>query len=209
MTEPLGLRERKKLRTHAAISDAAIALFMERGFDAVPVAEVAAAAEVSKRTLFAYFPTKEDLVVHRFADHQNEGARVVADRPTGQSALNALEEHFVQALAERDPSAGLTDVPHIVGFYRMITETPALNARLYRFNVAGGEALAQALIDTADTEPMFAMLAAAQLVSVRWTLAQDNIRKIEAGATADELYPAAVRNARRAYTMLREGLGTL
>src|SRR3954468_6075529 len=76
-----GLRERKRARTHAAISEAAIALFLERGFDHVSVAQVAEAAEVSKRTLFAYFPAKEDLVVHRFADHETEAARVVGPRP--------------------------------------------------------------------------------------------------------------------------------
>ena len=76
-----GLRERKKQRTHAAISEAAIALFLEHGFNQVSVAQVAEAAEVSKRTLFAYFPTKEDLVVHRLADHETEFARVVRARP--------------------------------------------------------------------------------------------------------------------------------
>jgi AcrR family transcriptional regulator len=76
-----GLRERKRARTHAVISDTAIALFLEHGFDQVSVAQVAEAAEVSKRTVFAYFPTKEDLVVHRFADHETEAARVVRARP--------------------------------------------------------------------------------------------------------------------------------
>ncbi|GAA1534328.1 hypothetical protein GCM10009730_49500 [Streptomyces albidochromogenes] len=56
-----GLRERRKQRTYRVISDAAIALFLEKGFDEVSVAEVAAAAEISKPTLFRYFPAKEDL----------------------------------------------------------------------------------------------------------------------------------------------------
>ncbi len=70
-----GLRERKKARTRKALSDTAIALFLERGFAGVSVAEAAAAAEVSKPTLFRSFPAKEDLVLHRFADHRDEPAR--------------------------------------------------------------------------------------------------------------------------------------
>lgn len=72
-----GLRERKKARTRQVLSDTAIALFLERGFAGVSVAEAAAAAEVSKPTLFRCFPAKEDLVLHRFADHRDEPARTV------------------------------------------------------------------------------------------------------------------------------------
>lgn len=61
----LGLRERKKQRTRAAIMDAALALFTSRGFEAVTTAEVARTAEVSEATVFNYFATKEDLVYDR------------------------------------------------------------------------------------------------------------------------------------------------
>lgn len=85
MTDPApGLRELKKQRTRQTLSEAAVRLFMERGYDNVSVAEVAAAAEVSKPTLFRYFAAKEDLVLHRFADHEDEAARVVAGRGTGR-----------------------------------------------------------------------------------------------------------------------------
>ncbi|MQY40464.1 hypothetical protein SRB17_84970 [Streptomyces sp. RB17] len=57
-----GLRARKKERTRDAIGDAAVSLLLERGFDRVSVNDIAAAAEISKPTLFRYFPTKEDLV---------------------------------------------------------------------------------------------------------------------------------------------------
>ncbi len=66
-----GLRERKKQRMYQSVSDIAIRLFMEKGFDAVSVAEIAAAAEISKPTLFRYFPAKEDLVLPAgFPDRQ-------------------------------------------------------------------------------------------------------------------------------------------
>lgn len=80
MDNTTGLRESKKLRTRRQLAATALELFLERGFDAVSVADVAAAAEVSKPTLFRYFPSKEDLVLDRFADHQDEVARIVRDR---------------------------------------------------------------------------------------------------------------------------------
>ena len=58
----LGLRERKKLKTRAAIQREAIRLFMERGFEATTIEEIAEAAEISPSTFFNYFPTKEDVV---------------------------------------------------------------------------------------------------------------------------------------------------
>src|SRR6266699_5965403 len=61
-----GLRERKKRLMRQQLSDTATELFVERGFDAVRVAEVAEACGVSEKTVFNYFPTKESLVLDRF-----------------------------------------------------------------------------------------------------------------------------------------------
>ncbi|HVD58038.1 MAG TPA: helix-turn-helix domain-containing protein, partial [Thermoleophilaceae bacterium] len=67
-----GLRERKKQETRQLIADTARRLFTERSFDAVPVAEVARAANVSEKTVFNYFPTKEDLVYSRLEAFEDE-----------------------------------------------------------------------------------------------------------------------------------------
>ncbi|GHH81718.1 TetR family transcriptional regulator [Streptomyces sulfonofaciens] len=204
-----GLRERKKRRTHAAISEAAIALFLEHGYTRVPVTRVAEAAEVSKRTLFAYFPTKEDLVVHRFADHEEEPARVVRDRPADSTPLAALRTHFLAGLRERDPITGLNDRVEVRALYQMILDNPPLVARLEHFRAGAERALAQALCDTADTTALTARLAAVQLVGVQWALAHDNAQRLAYGEPADERYAGAVRDAEHAFALLANGLGVL
>jgi AcrR family transcriptional regulator len=202
-----GLRERKKQRTHAAISEAAISLFLEHGFDKVSVAQVAEAAEVSKRTLFAYFPAKEDLVVHRFADHETEAARVVRSRPAGTAPLAALREHFLRALGERDPITGLNDLPPIRAFHRMILDAPALVARMETFKTGAERALTEALRETADVPDLTARLSAAQIVAVQWSLSQDNADRMAHGESADARHAGAVRDAEHAFSLLENGIG--
>ncbi|WP_232544087.1 TetR/AcrR family transcriptional regulator [Streptomyces buecherae] len=143
------LRERKKQRTYQAISDAAIALFIEQGFDQVSVAEIAAAAMVSKPTLFRYFPTKEDLALYRFADHEGEASRVVRDRAPEQSPLQALHAHFRAGLDHRDPVTGLCDDSEVLAFHRLLYGTPSLVARLYAYTTRSEEALARTLYEAA------------------------------------------------------------
>ncbi|MEU0509116.1 TetR family transcriptional regulator [Amycolatopsis sp. NPDC006125] len=209
MTEPAGLRERKKQRTREAISNAAIRLFLEHGFDQVSIAQIADVAEVSRRTLFAYFPTKESLVVHRFADHETESARVVRGRPGDRTPLEALRDHFFDGLDRRDPITGLNDAPEILALYRMIFATQALLARMLEFNQAAEEALADALADTAGVGPGEARVAAAAIVSVLWALARENHRSIASGRSADEVFPQARAGADEAFRLLDSGFGRL
>jgi AcrR family transcriptional regulator len=140
-----GLRQLQRQRVQEAISAAAITLFLARGFDEVPVTEVAAAAGVSKPTLFKYFPAKEDLVLHRIGDHQGEAARVVRGREPGEHPVDALRRHFLDGLARHEPVTGLNDHPEVVGFHRMIFGTPSLSARVLRYVAADEAALAEAL----------------------------------------------------------------
>ncbi|MFG3295132.1 TetR family transcriptional regulator [Streptomyces sp. NPDC048179] len=206
MNQRMGLRESKKERTRETVSATAIRLFLDRGFDRVSITEIAEAAEISRRTLFAYFPTKEDLVLHRFADHESEAARIVRARAAGQQPLDALREALLDALARRDPNTGLNDTPEIVSFLRMIFETESLAARLTRYTARGIESLSEALRET-GVDPLTAHLAAAQLIVVQRQLAVMNHEALADGESADDRYPEAVRAARHAFDLLHDGLG--
>ncbi|WP_181796047.1 TetR family transcriptional regulator [Streptomyces sp. WELS2] len=197
----MGLRERKKQRMYQDVSDIAVRLFLERGFDAVSVAEVAAAAGISKPTLFRYFPAKEDLVLHRIADHETEAARVVAG---AADPVAALGRHFLAGLDRRDPVTGLNDHPGVLAFHRLLYGTPSLVARAYAHQERSEAALAEALGGDLD-----ARLAAGQIIAVQRVLALENWRRIAAGEPLERVAPDAVRAAERAFARLAGALPEL
>ncbi|GLW27792.1 TetR/AcrR family transcriptional regulator [Actinoplanes regularis] len=200
-----GLRELKKQRTFDAVSETAIRMFLKDGFDRVSVNDIAAAAEISKPTLFRYFPSKEDLVLHRFADHAGEPARVVTARADGQSAVDALHLRFVDGLAARDPVTGLNDVPEVLAFHDLVFSTPSLATRVHDYQFRDEEGLAEALVPLAP-DRLTARLAAAQILAVQRVLARDNWRRLTTGESAASHHPAAVAAADSAFEQLRTGL---
>jgi AcrR family transcriptional regulator len=209
MTSDLGLRERKKQRTRQAISDAAIHLFLERGYDAVSVADVAAAAEVSKPTLFKYFRSKEELILDRIDDHRDEPARVVRDRAAGESPLDALHRHQRQLLADHDPVTGISDRPGPVAFHRLLYNTDSLGNALLAYSVQGAESLREALAQACGPGPdrLTPLLVANLILIASRQLATDNWKQIAAGRTTAEVYPEAVAATDSAYELLRGGVG--
>ncbi|WP_416875707.1 TetR/AcrR family transcriptional regulator [Kitasatospora sp. SC0581] len=200
MIEPTGLRARKKARTRDAIAEAAVSLFLAHGFDQVSVSDIAAVAEVSKPTLFRYFPTKEDLVLQGFADHQGEAARVVRDRPSDVSPMAALHAHFLDGLDRFEPVTGLNDHPAVVDFHRLVFTTPSLAGRLLQYMLADEQALAEALDPGPDVQ---ARLRAAQVIAVQRVLARANWQKIADGRSARDVRPEAVADADQAFARLR------
>jgi AcrR family transcriptional regulator len=95
-----GLRERKKQRTREAISRAALELFARGGYQETTLAEIAEAAEVSTRTIFAYFPSKEDILFSDFAAMRDALAQALSERPPGQDALTTLRE-FIRSQSHK------------------------------------------------------------------------------------------------------------
>jgi len=102
MTEPAtGLRQRKKQQTREALTRAALELFAERGYDETTLAEVADAAGVSTRTIFAYFPSKEDILFAPLQATLDAVTRALAERPSGTDTLTALREFVLSSEHEK------------------------------------------------------------------------------------------------------------
>ena len=118
----IGRRERKKLATRQHIAGTAVRLFLERGFDAVSVAEIADAADVSKVTVFNYFPAKADMVFELAESADPAGA--VRDRAPGESPLDAVRRYYFEALGRRAEWTCLHD--GVDRFARVLWASPTL-----------------------------------------------------------------------------------
>ncbi|MET9364490.1 helix-turn-helix domain-containing protein [Streptomyces sp. NPDC006632] len=137
---PVGRRERKKAATRQAIADAALRLFLERGYDDVGIREIADAADVSTTTLFKHFPVKEALVFDEEADKEAGLLAAVRDRPEGRSIPAALREH---ALSTR--MAAIHADPRFSEFFALINSTPALRDYQQAMWLRHTDALARAI----------------------------------------------------------------
>ncbi|MGW1882961.1 TetR/AcrR family transcriptional regulator [Streptomyces sp. NPDC001970] len=146
-----GLRERKKRQTRQHISDVATGLFMERGFDAVTIAEIAQAADVSVNTVYNYFPAKEDLVFDREPGLVEPLARWVRARDAGESAAAAVLRELRSEVEAVSPSVGLMD--GCDRFLRVIHNAPSLQSRVLTFQRETVTKLAQALREETGTAP--------------------------------------------------------
>lgn len=209
MSETSGLRERKKDATRVRLMQAALELFEERGFDEVSVAEIAEAAEVSKKTVFNYFDVKEDLVLGH-GKHQIEiPAQVVRERAVGQTPHGAMRDHWFAKLAEHHPVTGLSDNVGVRRVLRLIHSTPQLMQRQMGYGLRSQDLLALELLSESGSTEVSARLMATQIFGLRQVLSVSNFRHIAAGATAAERYPEAVREAELGFGMLENGLGNL
>ncbi|MEU9990382.1 helix-turn-helix domain-containing protein [Streptomyces sp. NPDC048045] len=121
MTETMGRRERKKAATRQALADAALDLFLEHGFDAVSIRDVAEAADVSTTTLFKHFPSKEALLFDMDVDLESALVAAVRERSPDTSVIQALRTHMLGTRAFKTQYE-----EQIAAFRQLIDSTPAL-----------------------------------------------------------------------------------
>lgn len=203
-----GLRERKKQRTRQLIADTAWRLFAQRGFDHVPVAEIASEAEVSEATVFNYFPTKEDLVFHRMQAFEQELLGAVEQRGEQESLVQAFGRFVLQArgaLASDDPEA--TETMRTAA--RVITGSRSLLARerdiLDSYTTTLAPSIARERGLAADD--VEAWVVANALIGVHRVLIAQAHGQALAGVANRRIVASLRSTGRRALERLEQGLG--
>ncbi|OZM74838.1 TetR family transcriptional regulator [Amycolatopsis antarctica] len=143
MTAPTGRRERKKAATRQRIADTALRLFLEHGYDAVGIRDVAAAADVAVTTLFSHFASKEALVFEQDEDFEQRLARAVTERARHEPLVPALRRE-ITALVRHCTGE---DAAPVRG---MIERSPALRRHQESMRLRHAESLAAAIAGDPD-----------------------------------------------------------
>jgi AcrR family transcriptional regulator len=200
-----GLRERKKQATREAIAAAAMELFQEHGFDNVTVGDVARAADVSEKTVFNYFPAKEDLVFALRWQRQEELVDRIRNRPASASIVQPFRD-WTNGLLDR---VELEPVEEIVAVPRLVMGSKALRDRLF----IGWEQEAAALAPVIAAEagaPEGDLVAAIVTRSLTWThrlIFRQAFARLLDGEPRKRVARELRADAERAYDVLERGLG--
>ena len=200
-----GLRERKKREARLRITEAARMLFLERGFDAVTVAEVAKRADVSEATVFNYFATKEDIFVAGLEAFEQRLIDAVQRRPHGESAIVAFRRAMLESVGRLDD----VDVVEVVRrSAQVIADSRALQRRELEIVAEHARALATALTresGIAEEDPGTRVAAEALFAVHRAVLDRVRAAALE-GRTGAEVAEAATSAAEHGFAMLERGL---
>jgi AcrR family transcriptional regulator len=210
MSGTVGLRERKKERTRQLIAETARRLFQERGFDAVTVDDVAREADVSRKTVFNYFPTKEDLFYSGLELFEAELLDAIRGREPHESILAAFARFVTEPrglLAAEDPSAE----ERLRELHRLVAESPALQAREREIYDRYIEALAALIAEetgahTGDIRPR---VAANALLGVHRALVDYVRQQMLTGKTRRRIASELREQAKSAIELLERQLGQL
>ena len=143
-----GLRERKKAKTRLALEDAALELFATKGFDATTVDEIAAACDVSRRTFFRYYASKEEVFSGEHEDEETAVFEFISARPASEPALTSLRAAVV-AMAD-DLGA---DRERLLAKMRIIQQTPSLESTALQHSSEMVDRIVEALVARSEGEP--------------------------------------------------------
>jgi AcrR family transcriptional regulator len=202
-----GLRETKKRRTREAIAQAAADLFLEHGFESVTVDDVARAADVSRQTVFNYFPTKEQMLFDREEEIGEALLALVAGQGDGASLVAAFRRH-TREFWERF-GAVLSGGGETHGFWEIVRASPAL--RDYAEASFGhqarrvGDALAQAWNRPPDDPTCHALARALCGVNVAFLMC--GMDRLTDGEDAPTVVADMIAQSGEAYAALERGLG--
>ncbi|MFI6295342.1 TetR/AcrR family transcriptional regulator [Nonomuraea sp. NPDC050790] len=194
-----GLRERKKIRTKQALIEAALRLFAEKGYEETTLAEIAAAADVSTRTFFSYFGSKEDVIFHDGGWRMDAVVDMIGERRPGESAgdlLLRVSQASLGWVAEDGLAIGLS--PERA---RLVMTVPALQAKGLRLLFDSQLRLAKALHESFEDE-LDLVEAAALIGALVGATKLAVMAAMDRGDSLEELWAAARTAATRTITKL-------
>jgi AcrR family transcriptional regulator len=175
-----GRRERKKAATRQKIADTALRLFLERGYDAVGIRDVAAEADVAVTTLFSHFASKEALVFEQDEDFERRLTRAVTDRSPHEPLIPALRRE-VLALVRHCTADSAAPI------WRMIDASPALRKYDESVRLRHADTLARAIAADPDlTRSETAARTIARFVIDAYSLSRE---APDPEAALDEIFP--------------------
>lgn len=140
----LGLRERKKQQTRERIASAALKLFTERGYDETTLDGIAEAADVSRRTIFAYYESKEEILFCEESSFLARLRQMLGERPAGTTTVDAIRE-FLSTLEPPDEAAMLRK--------NLIMSNPSLQVKIRARNAELEPLLAASIAKDLGTDP--------------------------------------------------------
>jgi AcrR family transcriptional regulator len=210
-----GLRQRKKRLLRQLITDTATHMFLERGFDEVTVREIAEACDVSEKTVFNYFPTKESLLLDREEYDAALIREALRDRGDDASLVDSVLRVIEAEIGYSYGQWAVADDPErplgmMRRFMAMLSETPSLAAAVQalqeRLKQVAAEALAaRAGVNPDDPEPQLAAVIVMGLWSYRYRSAE---RHIGSGRSVKEVRDAVLDDVRRAARVADAGLSS-
>jgi AcrR family transcriptional regulator len=208
----MGLRERKKAQTRQLIAETAWRLFAERGFDRVPVTEVARQAQVALATVFNYFPTKEDLFYSRLEAFGARLVEAVGTRAPGEPVLVAFRRFLLESeggLLAQVEAGDAEALERLRTASRVIAASPALLARERQVLAGYADDLARTLAAETATpdDDLRAQAAANALMGVHRALIDYTRGRILADEQPARLAADVRRLGARAFALLEHGLG--
>lgn len=137
---PPSLRERKKAKTRKVLADTATELFAEQGFDHTTVEEIAEACDVSPRTFFRYFASKEDVLFAVGDERLRQLLGAIASRPSGEAPLRSMREAALSLVPEYT-----SERARLITRKRIIAETQTLRSRGLERQLGWEDAVTDAL----------------------------------------------------------------
>ncbi|MGW0477826.1 TetR family transcriptional regulator [Nonomuraea sp. NPDC003214] len=166
----MGLRERKKEKTRLALLDAALDLFLEQGYDSTTVEQIAGAVDVSSRTFFRYFTSKDHLLLWYHDQGEETMLETLAARPPDEPPFAAMT-HAVRAVLREMEQSTTADTERFLKLRRVLDDNPHLVA----FTIARGmeselrlaEAVAARMGVTLDSGPLPALVVAFAMSPMR------------------------------------------